>query len=68
LTYFKYIVFVTVIMNIVLTAAKSLFPHVTDETFAYMFWLSPSSVNHYLRSTSEENITYIIYISIIESY
>jgi hypothetical protein len=55
-------------MNILLIAAKSLFSYATDNTFAYMFQLSPNNVNHYLRSTSEVYIIYTIYLSIIESY
>jgi hypothetical protein len=52
-------------MNIVLIAAKSLFFYVTDETFAYIFWLSPSNINHYLQSILEVYIIYTIYLNIM---
>jgi hypothetical protein len=50
-------------MDIVVLSAKTLFPHITEDSFVHMFHLSPSSVYHYLGSASEVCLVYIYIFS-----
>jgi hypothetical protein len=51
----------------VLLSAKTLFPHITEDNFVHMFCLSPSSINHYLTSTSEVVRFISIYLAVLEN-
>jgi hypothetical protein len=54
-------------MNTVLLSAKTLFPHITEDSFVHMFRLSPSSINHYLTSTLEVVWFISIYLAVLEN-
>jgi hypothetical protein len=54
-------------MDTVLLFAKTLFFHITEDSFVHMFCLSPSSINHYLTSTSEVVRFTSIYLAVLEN-